>query len=141
MSVMICSSSVREGEVFPQNGLGTATPPDLDDDDDDGDGFPQEATAYTPIRYHWGFLMGPKEEAKNEVPGMRFHVKNAPGTEWIYEEVRLANVRSTINLLARIVVAKVEDEERLKNILRSVPVVQNDPDWSCWNFESGLAED
>jgi hypothetical protein len=49
----------------------------------------------------------------------------------VYEEVPLANVRSTTNLLARILIAKIEDEQRLVNILRSTPVVQDDPNWRC----------
>ena len=50
---------------------------------------------------------------------------------WFYEEAPLTNVRTTINLLARIVVAKVTDEARLVQILRETPVVQNDPNWRC----------
>ncbi|KAH7259034.1 uncharacterized protein BKA55DRAFT_735874 [Fusarium redolens] len=82
-------------------------------------------------RYHWGFLIGPKNESGTEVPGMRYHVKNHPMRGWIYEEIDLPNVRSTNNLLARIIIAKVEDEKRLVEIIRSTPVVQNDPNWRC----------
>ncbi|KAI5455762.1 hypothetical protein BGZ63DRAFT_368375 [Mariannaea sp. PMI_226] len=81
-------------------------------------------------KYHWGFLVGPKSEKKAKVPGMRYHVKNRPNG-WIYEEVALENVRSTNTLLARVLIAKIEDNERLVQILRSVPVVQNDPNWRC----------
>ena len=52
-------------------------------------------------------------------------------TGWEYEEVPLANVQSTNSLLARIVVAKIEDEPRLIQILQTTPVVQNDPTWRC----------
>jgi hypothetical protein len=45
--------------------------------------------------------------------------------------VSLLNVQSTVNLLARILIAKIENEERLVEILRSVPVVQDDPNWRC----------
>jgi hypothetical protein len=62
---------------------------------------------------------------------MRYHVKNHPMRGWIYEEIDLPNVRSTNNLLARIIIAKVEDEKRLVEIIRSTPVVQNDPNWRC----------
>ncbi len=61
---------------------------------------------------------------------MRYHVKNLPHG-WMYEEIPLTNVRSTVSLLARIVVAKVTDEERLITILRETPVVQGDPEWRC----------
>lgn len=63
-------------------------------------------------RYHWGFLVGPKVEDKQQVAGMRYHVKNHFAHGWTYEQVPLPNIQSTNNLLARIVVAKVEDEDR-----------------------------
>jgi hypothetical protein len=62
---------------------------------------------------------------------MRYHVKNHPITGWQYEEVSLLNVQSTVNLLARILIAKIENEERLVELLRSIPVVQDDPNWRC----------
>ena len=65
------------------------------------------------------------------MPGTRYHVKNHPITGWVYEEVPLNNVQSTVNLLARILIAKIENEDRLVEILRSIPVVQNDPSWRC----------
>ncbi|EME42134.1 hypothetical protein DOTSEDRAFT_36062 [Dothistroma septosporum NZE10] len=82
-------------------------------------------------RYHWGLLIGPKNEGSNQVPGKRYHVKNTPVDGWKYEEVELDNVRNTNSLLARILIAKVEDLTRLTTILRSVPVVQDDPNWRC----------
>lgn len=62
---------------------------------------------------------------------MRYHVKNRPTTGWEYEEVALPNVRNTNSLLARILIAKIEDEGRLIEILRTTGVVQNDPEWRC----------
>ena len=50
---------------------------------------------------------------------------------WAYEEIPLRNVRTTNNLLARILIAKIEDEDRLINLLRGLPVVQDDPSWRC----------
>ncbi|CVK85343.1 uncharacterized protein FPRN_06780 [Fusarium proliferatum] len=43
----------------------------------------------------------------------------------------LPNVRSTTRLLARIMIAKIEDEDRIVEIIRNTPVVQNDPNWQC----------
>lgn len=43
----------------------------------------------------------------------------------------MPDVRSTVNLLARILVAKIEDEQRLITLLRQLPVVQGDPNWRC----------
>ncbi|KAK7973795.1 hypothetical protein PG989_015643 [Apiospora arundinis] len=57
-------------------------------------------------RYHWGFLIGPEEEKEK-------------------------NVRSTATLLVRVVIAKITDERRLIQLLRQVPVVQDDPEWRC----------
>lgn len=61
---------------------------------------------------------------------MRYHVKNSP-EGWTYEEIAVKDVRYTINLLTRVLVAKVEDLPRLVTILRSLPVVQGDPNWRC----------
>lgn len=72
---------------------------------------------------------------------MRYHVRNNPIHGWKYEEVPLENVQSTNNLLARILIAKIEDEERLVNIFRSIPVTQNDPNWRCRTWvANALAE-
>ncbi|POR32556.1 Uncharacterized protein TPAR_07232 [Tolypocladium paradoxum] len=82
-------------------------------------------------RYHWAFLVGPKVEAGKAVPGMRYHVKNFPGSRWVYEELEAKDVRWTNRLLARIVVAKIEDQGRLVDIMRNTPVVQGDDSWRC----------
>jgi hypothetical protein len=84
-----------------------------------------------PARYHWAFLVGPKTEKDAEVPGKRYHVKNPINRGWVYEELELRNVRTTDNLLVRVLIGKVADLERLENVFRSVPVVQNDPNWRC----------
>ncbi|KAL4985570.1 hypothetical protein BDW68DRAFT_179611 [Aspergillus falconensis] len=70
-------------------------------------------------------------ESGNGVPGKRYHVKNTPVKGWEYQEVNLPDVRTTTALLTRILIAKIEDEERLIVIIRSIPVVQHDPDWRC----------
>lgn len=62
---------------------------------------------------------------------MRYHVKNLPSGRWVYEETKLDNVQNTVTLLARVTVAKVTDERRLLEILRTTPVVGNDPTWRC----------
>ncbi|KAH7248414.1 kinase-like domain-containing protein [Fusarium solani] len=79
----------------------------------------------------WEFSVGPKVEDQDVVHGMRYHVKNPISQGWMYEEVELRNVRTTGNLLVRILIAKVRDEERLANIFRNVPIVQDDPNWRC----------
>ncbi|THW87989.1 hypothetical protein D6D15_06286 [Aureobasidium pullulans] len=82
-------------------------------------------------KYHWAFIVGPKKESSKVVPGIRYHVTNPPHVGWQYEKADLKNVRFTNNLLARIMIAKVEDVERLERILQNVPVIQNDPEWRC----------
>ena len=50
---------------------------------------------------------------------------------WQYEEVQLHNVQNTNSLLIRVMIGKIEDLARLLTILRSVPIIQNDPGWRC----------
>ncbi|CRK20822.1 hypothetical protein BN1708_012953 [Verticillium longisporum] len=91
-------------------------------------------------KYHWGFLIGPKAERGDSVPGVRYHVKNSP-RGWKYEHMPITNVRSTNSLLVRILIAKIEDEQRLVDIFKKLPVVQGDPNWRCRTWvASALAE-
>ncbi|KAI0532519.1 hypothetical protein GGR58DRAFT_517658 [Xylaria digitata] len=102
--------------------------------------YPSGVTNNEERRYHWGFLIGPKVEREDVVPGIRYHVKNSP-LGWTYEEVSLENIRNAINLLARILVAKIENEPRLIALLRRLPVTQGDPNWRCRTWiASALAE-
>ncbi|EZF33140.1 hypothetical protein TMEN_7395 [Trichophyton mentagrophytes] len=93
--------------------------------------YPSGVTNNAERKYHWAFLVGPKAEDANEVPGTRYHVKNNPFKLWEYEEVELRNVKNTVSLLARLLIGKIEDEDRLVKILRGVPIVQNDESWRC----------
>ena len=92
------------------------------------------------FRYHWALLIGPKTENTHVVPGARYHVKNSL-LGWIYEETELENVQNTLNLLARMLIAKIENEERLIALLRGLPVVQGDSNWRCRSWiANALAE-
>ncbi|KAL8297125.1 hypothetical protein RB597_006283 [Gaeumannomyces tritici] len=71
-------------------------------------------------KYHWALLVGPKKEEGEEVPGMRYHAKNTQGNAWQYEETGVRDVKSTNLLLVRVLIAKVVDEERLAQVMRSV---------------------
>ncbi|KAF7556440.1 hypothetical protein G7Z17_g1422 [Cylindrodendrum hubeiense] len=93
--------------------------------------YPSGVVGNEERRYHWGFLVGPKAEDKVQVPGMRYHVKNHPSYGWVYEEVPLDNIRNSSRLMVRVLIAKVEDEAGLADIFRSIPIVQNDPNWRC----------
>ncbi|KAF2207314.1 hypothetical protein CERZMDRAFT_115308 [Cercospora zeae-maydis SCOH1-5] len=93
-------------------------------------------------QYHWAFLVGPKVEKEDDVPGMRYHVKNTivdGEVRWVYEELDIRNVRMTNTLLARFAIAKVQDEKRLVEILRSIPVIQENPSWRCRTLAVGTA--
>ncbi|PGH15004.1 hypothetical protein AJ79_02684 [Helicocarpus griseus UAMH5409] len=67
---------------------------------------------------------------------MQYHVKNTvqPGVEgqpWIFEEWKLSESSTRFRLLVRVLVAKIADPAKLPSSLRSVPLVQNRPDWTC----------
>ncbi|KAK6840103.1 hypothetical protein PG987_005969 [Apiospora arundinis] len=79
---------------------------------------------------YWEYTSAWTEKEK-VVPGERYHVKNDPHGRWVFEALRLENVRSTATLLVRVVIAKITDERRLIQLLRQVPVVQDDPEWRC----------
>ncbi|KAI9731453.1 MAG: hypothetical protein M1818_007843 [Claussenomyces sp. TS43310] len=93
--------------------------------------YPSGVVGNEERRFHWAFLIGPKAERGADVPGIRYHVKNDPMNGWVYEEKSVSDVRSTNTLLARIVIAKVQDEQRLISLLRNLPVVNGDPNWRC----------
>ncbi|KAI0874858.1 hypothetical protein GGS24DRAFT_500333 [Hypoxylon argillaceum] len=81
-------------------------------------------------KYHWAFLIGPKEKNQAVVAGIRCHVKNTLNT-WKFEEASVSNIQCTTSLLGRILVAKITDQQRLLTLLRQVPVVQGDSNWRC----------
>ena len=85
-------------------------------------------------RYHWAFLVGPKIENAEQVRGVRYHAVNPYDTGWKFEKTDLSNVRMTHNLLARILIGKIENLERLNTILENVPVTRDDPQWRCRNW-------
>ncbi|OAQ68692.1 hypothetical protein VFPPC_13719 [Pochonia chlamydosporia 170] len=76
---------------------------------------------------------------------MRYHVKNLINKGWVYEEREVRDVQNTTTLLARITIAKIVDEQRLVDIIRTAPVIRGDANWRCrtWVAEvlSRLAED
>ncbi|KAI0155603.1 hypothetical protein BJ166DRAFT_337965 [Pestalotiopsis sp. NC0098] len=102
--------------------------------------YPSGVVGNEERKYHWGFLIGPKAESKKGTPGGRYHVKNSPWG-WTYEERALDNVQNTTSLLARILIAKIENEQHLIALLGRVPVIQGDSNWRCRTWiGSALAE-
>lgn len=77
--------------------------------------------------------MGPKVEAAGKM-GARYHAKEAPraggGSEWRFEE-RQCELIATSMLLVRLLIGKVEDGNRLAEILRKTPIRQNQAGWNC----------
>lgn len=84
-------------------------------------------------RYHWALLVGPKTEAEGG-QGMRYHakerLKESGGSEWLFEE-RGTPLAPTDMLLVRVIIGKVENNERLVSVLRTTPIRQGDPGWNC----------
>ncbi|KAG6036648.1 hypothetical protein E4U41_005572 [Claviceps citrina] len=93
--------------------------------------YPSGVTGNEERKFHWAFIIGPKGEDKKKNPGLRCHVKNLPPNHWVYEENELEDVQCTFNLLARLVIAKIEDEKRLLEIFRETAIVQDDPNFRC----------
>jgi hypothetical protein len=65
---------------------------------------------------------------------LRLHARNyfsgPESVTWYFEEVHVP-VKATPKLLATIPVGQVIDVERLLEILRDIPIRQNDLDWNC----------
>ena len=88
-----------------------------------------------PNQYHWALMVGPKDVEDPSV--VRYHVKNPPAeiagevvAPWIYERIVPSRLR-TWNLLARLVVAKIEEPDLIDSTLQAVPIIQGDPEWTC----------
>ena len=86
--------------------------------------------------YHWALVSGPKAE-KSTSQGKRYHVKQRQyaendqlRTEWEYEELEIP-ITPTRMILVRVTVAKVTDWDNMEQILRGIPLVQNDASWTC----------
>ena len=65
---------------------------------------------------------------------MRYHakerLKESGGSEWLFEE-RGTPLAPTNMLLVRVIIGKVENNERLVSVLRTTPIRQGDPGWNC----------
>jgi len=65
---------------------------------------------------------------------MRYHAKEritGPETsEWFFEEIK-TTLLATSMLLVRVLIAKVENKDRLISILRNTPIRQGVVGWNC----------
>ena len=60
----------------------------------------------------------------------RDHLTQGGHKEWSFEEWQVS-LLATEMLLVRIMIAKIENQASLENILRSVPLRQGEPGWNC----------
>jgi Family of unknown function (DUF6914) len=108
--------------------------------------------------FHWALLLAPKHQSVdvNNKDSHVFHVTNTVQLginlgsngkpEWRYEDKPANSMRSRA-LVARLLIAKLPASttmethvDRINKILQNVPIVQNDPKWTCrvW-VENALA--
>ncbi|GAB7340152.1 hypothetical protein MBLNU457_6632t2 [Dothideomycetes sp. NU457] len=81
-------------------------------------------------RYRWALITGPKVE-KADSKGRLYHAKNGTTKgSWLIE-VRPTTLMPTNMLLARVLVGKIADKDRVGEILSGVPATSNDPEWNC----------
>jgi len=89
-----------------------------------------------PDTYHWALIAAPKKET-DETKAKRYHVRQRMYTEdgrswnqWEYEELDITTL-ATRMILVRIMVAKILNWPKLEEVVRAVPIVQNDKSWTC----------
>ncbi|EQL02867.1 hypothetical protein G6O67_003290 [Ophiocordyceps sinensis] len=98
--------------------------------------------------YHWALVVGPKKESRNNI-GSVFNAKErltiagdppALRSVWEYEE-RDAAAGTTSMLLVRVLVAKVRDVRRLRDIFEATPLRPDTHGWNCvaWVREALVA--
>ncbi|KAL0929465.1 uncharacterized protein CTRU02_215631 [Colletotrichum truncatum] len=89
--------------------------------------------------YHWAFLVGPKHESANS-RGRRIHAKETmtlageppmPQMQWEYESKKVT-MAPTSAILVRVVIAKIEDKDRLKSIFEEISLESED--FNCVKF-------
>ncbi|OAQ98099.1 hypothetical protein LLEC1_00804 [Akanthomyces lecanii] len=95
-------------------------------------------------KYHWAFILGPKSEGTKS-QGKRFHAKETmrfidgeAQSVWAFEE-RDIEMAPTAMILVRILIGKVKKRDRLKAVLRAVPIRAGDQiGWNCvyWIIEA-----
>jgi hypothetical protein len=87
-------------------------------------------------RYHWALLAIPSSvtSSAKTTKATRVHARDyysSPDqTHWIYEEIRV-DAAGTPKLLAQILVSDIVDMERLFELLRDLPIVQDQKEWNC----------
>ncbi|KAI8945264.1 hypothetical protein F4801DRAFT_569015 [Xylaria longipes] len=105
--------------------------------------------------YYWALIVGPKNEPDEGGRGVCFRVMEemAPLSwllhvpVWTYDEMYIS-LQPNQMLLVRVVIGKVIDGRRLRDIFSRIPIRDSTPDWDCvgWvkeapetTFEDGKA--
>ncbi|EGX96303.1 hypothetical protein CCM_00959 [Cordyceps militaris CM01] len=102
-------------------------------DDKERDGGPNQERESS---FSWGFLIGPKHEDTAINPGVRYYIHRVPlgtrerpeGFLWRYAEDTLPSIKCPARMYARLLIAKIEDEDRLERLLRETPRPPRAPD-------------
>lgn len=81
-----------------------------------------------PAAYHWALQVGPASDLSTDL-GRLLHAKITAGN-WVYED-RSAPLRATVRQLLRIRVGKVADVDQLRQVTRSVEIINGNTDWNC----------
>ena len=91
--------------------------------------------------YHWAIIVGPKVEHEQDF-GMRYHAQQqmtTVGEKWELGERRITLMPSRM-ILVRILIGKVEDKERLVNIIRNTPIRHDQAGWNCVSWVSEVLQ-
>ncbi|KAG9522553.1 hypothetical protein KCV07_g2931, partial [Aureobasidium melanogenum] len=83
--------------------------------------------------YHWALLVGPKSD-KSDDKGVQYHAREHITQEgkpaWVFED-KLTSMAPTQMVLVRILIAKIEDTDKLSQLLRQIPIRQEQQGWNC----------
>ncbi|KAH8668648.1 hypothetical protein BX600DRAFT_435171 [Xylariales sp. PMI_506] len=89
-----------------------------------------------PDPYHWGLASGPKGGGMDNM--LLYHVRNIPtgqGVQWQFEEPpRNFSTGPTPSMLTFTAIAKIEDLQRLEQVIRAVPIDASAV-WSVFNCQ------
>jgi hypothetical protein len=81
--------------------------------------------------YHWGIVSAPKNGDFRRA--VLYHVRNVIDggvVVWKFERKPLQD-GATTKMLTGVIFAKIINKQQVEQILASVPMVQNDPNWTC----------
>jgi hypothetical protein len=82
--------------------------------------------------FHWALVVGPQTAWRTD-PGTRYHVAHLGDNldRYLYEEQDIPLNAVAQRGLVRIAVCKVTDEDRVRSILRDLPIRANDSAFNC----------